>query len=251
MVRRLWPRPRPESSGSVPWRSSAFQTNRSSGMARWPSSGSNSRFASSSRDIATLVPGSRSADVTAELIYVGRGDRESDYAGKTVGGRIVLVSGPVAPAHNLAVRKFGAAGVVSFSTEPGSRRPARPGGVKQSGTATSGRRTRCANDVRPDALLARGSGTHPAARRELESDRAREGQGDGVPADMQVVVATIAGDGSTREPEKTELVFVAHLFEHRQERMARRQQHLSAVPRGGGGLHQPAGGHPWEHRLWT
>ena len=67
------------------------------------------------RDIAaTLATGSRSADVTADLVYVGRGDSADDYKDKDVKGKIVLCSGPVGAAHNLAVRQFGAEGVVSF-----------------------------------------------------------------------------------------------------------------------------------------
>ena len=33
---------------------------------------------------ATLATGSRSADVTADLVYVGRGDTAADYDGKDV-----------------------------------------------------------------------------------------------------------------------------------------------------------------------
>ena len=67
------------------------------------------------RDVpTTLATGSRSGDVTAELVYAGRGDTADDYKGKDVKGKIVLVSGPVGAAHNLAVRQFGAEGVVSF-----------------------------------------------------------------------------------------------------------------------------------------
>ena len=62
----------------------------------------------------TLATGSHSGDVTAELIYAGRGDTADDYKGKDVKGKIVLVSGPVGAAHNLAVRQFGAEGVLSF-----------------------------------------------------------------------------------------------------------------------------------------
>jgi len=73
------------------------------------------------RDVtATLVPGSTSANVTAELVYVGPGNRESHYAGTEVKGKIVLASGPVRVVHELAVRKFGAAGVASFHNAVGS-----------------------------------------------------------------------------------------------------------------------------------
>src|SRR3954465_10188191 len=56
----------------------------------------------------TLATGSHSGDVTAELIYAGRGDTADDYKNKDVKGKIVLVSGPVGAAHNLAVRQFAA-----------------------------------------------------------------------------------------------------------------------------------------------
>ena len=41
-----------------------------------------------------LAQGSQSADVEAEVVYVGQG-READYAGKDVKGKIVLGSGSV------------------------------------------------------------------------------------------------------------------------------------------------------------
>jgi hypothetical protein len=75
------------------------------------------------RDIAaTLATGSHSADVTAELVYVGRGDSADDYKDKDVKGKVVLCSGPVGAAHNLAVRQFGAEGVVSFFNGTGQAR---------------------------------------------------------------------------------------------------------------------------------
>ena len=87
------------------------------------------------RDIATtLATGSRSGDVTAELIYVGRGDTAEDYAGKDVKGKIVLVSGSVGAAHNLAVRQFGAEGVVSFFNGTGKPVTAR---IRWAGVAST------------------------------------------------------------------------------------------------------------------
>ena len=72
------------------------------------------------RDIAAaLAPGSHSADVTAEMIYVGRGDKDSDYTGKDVAGKIVLASGAPNAVHNLAVRKYNTAGVASFNNAVG------------------------------------------------------------------------------------------------------------------------------------
>src|SRR5205823_8471317 len=62
-----------------------------------------------------LAEDSESADVTAELVDVGEGTYESDYAGKDVKGRIVLASAQPGAVQDLAVGKFGAAGVVSYA----------------------------------------------------------------------------------------------------------------------------------------
>lgn len=65
---------------------------------------------------ACLASGSSSADVTAELVYVGPGNKEEHYAGRDVKGNIVLVNGAPDPARRLAVEKFGAAGLVAWSS---------------------------------------------------------------------------------------------------------------------------------------
>ena len=62
-----------------------------------------------------LAEDSESADVTAELVDVGAGTRESDYAGKNVKGKIVLLSAQPGVVQDLAVGKFGAAGIVSYA----------------------------------------------------------------------------------------------------------------------------------------
>jgi aminopeptidase YwaD len=78
------------------------------------------RLIMSYRDVAaSLATGSQSADVTTEMVYVGRGEDKKDYVDKNVAGKIVLASGSVGPVHNLAVREFGAAGVVSFANTTG------------------------------------------------------------------------------------------------------------------------------------
>jgi aminopeptidase YwaD len=170
------------------------------------------------RDVpATLAPGSHTADVTTELIYVGRGDREADYAGKDVKGKIVLASAATGTVHNMAVRRFGAAGVVSFNNPVGKPID------------------------RPDQIawnnLGGGRGANPAAATPAVTtfgfnlshrmgmdlidllDRNpkvvvhAKVQAADYPADMQVVIAIIKGDGSITSPEKDELVFSAHLFE--------------------------------------
>jgi len=62
-----------------------------------------------------LAEDSESADVMAELVNVGEGTKESDYAGKDVKGKIVLVSAQPGAVQDLAVGKFGATGLVSYA----------------------------------------------------------------------------------------------------------------------------------------
>ena len=62
-----------------------------------------------------LAEDSESADLTAELVDVGEGTKESDYAGKDVKGKIVLVSAQPGAVQDLAVGKFGAVGIVSYA----------------------------------------------------------------------------------------------------------------------------------------
>src|SRR4029077_15599893 len=62
-----------------------------------------------------LAEDSESTDVTADLIDVGEGTKESDYAGQDVKGKIVLASAQPGAVQNLAVGKFGAAGIVKYA----------------------------------------------------------------------------------------------------------------------------------------
>jgi hypothetical protein len=63
----------------------------------------------------TLAQDSESAEVTAELVDVGAGTDERDYAGKDVRRKIVLVSSQPGPAARLAVERHGAVGLVSYA----------------------------------------------------------------------------------------------------------------------------------------
>ncbi|HEV2103161.1 MAG TPA: M28 family peptidase [Candidatus Acidoferrum sp.] len=62
-----------------------------------------------------LAEDSESADVKAELVDVGEGTKESDYAGKKMKGKIVLVSAQPGAVQDLAVGRFGAVGIVSYA----------------------------------------------------------------------------------------------------------------------------------------
>ena len=73
------------------------------------------KMASFAAQPIVLAEDSESADVTTELIDVGDGSMESDYAGKDVRGRIVLAATQAGAAQELAVGKFGAAGIISYA----------------------------------------------------------------------------------------------------------------------------------------
>jgi aminopeptidase YwaD len=62
-----------------------------------------------------LAEDSESADVTADLVDVGGGTHESDYAGKDVRGKIVLVADSPGAVQEIAVGKHGASGIVSYA----------------------------------------------------------------------------------------------------------------------------------------
>jgi aminopeptidase YwaD len=71
------------------------------------------RLASFEDTPVILAEDSDSADVTAELVDVGAGTSERDYAGKNVRGKLVLTSAPPGDVAPLAIDKFGAKGMVS------------------------------------------------------------------------------------------------------------------------------------------
>src|SRR5580700_8508867 len=73
------------------------------------------KLASYDTEPVVLAEDSESRDVTTELVDVGSGTRESDYAGKDVKGKIVLVGAQPGAVQDLAVGKFGAAGMVSYA----------------------------------------------------------------------------------------------------------------------------------------
>ncbi len=77
--------------------------------------GTERTLASYAAQPVALAEDSESADVTAELVDVGAGTKDSDYAGKDVGGRLVLVSAQPEEAQETAIGKFKAAGIVSFA----------------------------------------------------------------------------------------------------------------------------------------
>lgn len=63
---------------------------------------------------AMLASGSTNTDVTAELVWVGRGS-EAELEGLDVAGKIVVTEGSMGGVHNLACIQMGALGVVCIS----------------------------------------------------------------------------------------------------------------------------------------
>lgn len=61
----------------------------------------------------SLAEDSESGDVTAELVDVGDGTSEKDYAGKNVKGKLILASSQADGVAAIGVAKLGAAGIVS------------------------------------------------------------------------------------------------------------------------------------------
>lgn len=63
----------------------------------------------------TLAQDSESADITTDLVDVGPGTAESDYATKDVRAKIVLTSSQPEAVQHFAIAKYGAVGIVSYA----------------------------------------------------------------------------------------------------------------------------------------
>ncbi|HYC58824.1 MAG TPA: DUF4910 domain-containing protein [Thermoanaerobaculia bacterium] len=63
----------------------------------------------------TLAQDSASGEATAELIDIGTGTSEADYANKNVKGKLVLTSSQPNAVASLAVGRFGAVGIISYA----------------------------------------------------------------------------------------------------------------------------------------
>lgn len=151
-----------------------------------------------------LADYSQDADVSAELVDVGRGTDPKDYAGKAVAGRIVLADGPLPAVHRLACEERNVAGFLS--------------GFPNQTTAWSG----------DDRDLVRWGHLSPyrldnrfafmVSKRQAEDFRARLAAGERIvlrakvaarmtPANFDVVSATIPGS----DRSAGEVVLTAHL----------------------------------------
>jgi len=73
------------------------------------------RIASWDEQPITLAEDSISGTADTELVDVGTGSKDADYAGKSVRGKLVLASDQADAVAPLAVTKYGAAGIVSWA----------------------------------------------------------------------------------------------------------------------------------------
>jgi aminopeptidase YwaD len=79
------------------------------------SRGAERTIASYAAQPVALAEDSESGDVTTQLVDVGEGTADSDYSGKEVRGKLVLVSAQPGEAQDEAIGKFKAAGIVSYA----------------------------------------------------------------------------------------------------------------------------------------
>jgi hypothetical protein len=152
---------------------------------------------------ASLCSGSVSTDTTVELVYVGPGNKENYYQGKEVKDKIVLVNGPPEMARRLAVEKFGALGLIGYSSSHPEFDPDEVGwsGLRVSETEkpTFGFivSTRQAQELRDQLERGMKIVVRAVAKTTM------------VPYKEQMVAALFPGKDYPEE----ELVFTAHLFE--------------------------------------
>jgi len=153
-----------------------------------------------------LADYSQDADVTAELVDVGKGTSARDYEGQDVRGRIVLADGDLPTVHRLACEERGAAGFLS--DYPNQATPWSGEDEDQirwghlSPYQTANRFAFMLSKRQAKELRARLSGG------EKIKLRARV-QAKMVPASFDVVVATIPGTDPA--PSSGEVVLTAHL----------------------------------------
>jgi hypothetical protein len=154
---------------------------------------------------AMLASGSTNADVTAELVWVGRGTRP-ELADKDLAGKIVVTEGSISQVHSLACLQMGAEGVIAIST---SRIHFDPLQIPWRGIS-SRRRTESAPPKFAFYLPAREGEflKQRLLRREKITVHAQV-EAEMQPYDLQDVVCHIPGT----DPEAGEIIFSAHLFE--------------------------------------
>jgi len=153
---------------------------------------------------AMLANGSRTADVTTQLVWVGQGTREEIERADVV-GKIAVTEGSIGSVHRIAALEFGAEGVLSISN---GRPFFDPLQIPWSGIGSRGQ---------PDADTKFGFFLPP---REAETLKRRLIAGEVITVhaeveatlrdyDLEDIVAVIPGT----DPDADEVIISAHLFE--------------------------------------
>ena len=153
----------------------------------------------------SLITYSNPGDITAELVFVGAGTRDSDYEGKDVAGKFVLATGYGGEVHRNAVLKHGAAAVVAYLDD--YRAKEHPDIIQYTGMWP---RPEELDDVTFGFNISNRQGERLRSLLESGERVVLHGQAEGIglePFYMDVVVARIPG---SERPEE-ELVFAAHL----------------------------------------
>jgi len=157
-------------------------------------------------DVAVSLAGnSESGDVTAELVDVGTGARNDDYANKDVQGKIVLGSTGSGTLQRLGVFEHGAVGVVSYNSLRPDSYPDEIASQSISSNPPEGKKTGFGWSIAPrvarelSAMLS--SGQKVVLRSIVNAQT--------FPGELEVVHATIQGDGSTNQ----DVAISGHLYE--------------------------------------
>ena len=170
----------------------------------WELSPTRQKIASYQDQRAMLARGSSSADVTAELVWVGMGSRE-ELERAEVAGKIVVTEGSIGGVHRLAALEMGAEGVIAISNSRPFFDPLQIPWSGVSGDRRSGKAAKFGFFIPP---------------REAESLKRRLLAGEKITVraqietamrdyDLEDVVAHIPGT----DPDAGEVILSAHLFE--------------------------------------
>jgi aminopeptidase YwaD len=168
------------------------------------------RIASYSAEPVVLAEDSESGEVTANLVDVGDGTKDSDYAGKDVSGKLVLVAAPASAAQDIAIGKYHAAGIISYA--------------QNQSTAWSGDNDNLIRWGHLDSFSPNKTFAFMVSLRTAHAMQDRLRRGESVrlhahvkagqhPAFYEVVTATI--EGSDPKLKQTEIAFSCHLDHQR------------------------------------
>jgi hypothetical protein len=155
--------------------------------------------------LVSVASGSESGDVTADLVDIGQGGRPEDYSGKNVAGKIVLGAAGANQLQRLAVFERGAVGVLSYNALRADDIPDQLMSQSVSSNAPAGKKPGFGWSIAPRvgrdlaAKLARGEKISMRSVIKAET----------FPAEMEMVHATIPGDGSSDQA----IMVSAHLYE--------------------------------------